>query len=67
MEERRAHMEEMKKQIADIHRIITGNGHPEDGLLFKVAQHNRFIVFWEKLGWVVVVAVVGIWIKTLFS
>lgn len=60
-------MEEMKKQIADIHRIITGNGHPEEGLVFKVAQHARFISFWEKFGWVVVIATVGTLIKSFFK
>lgn len=58
--ERRQGMDEMKRQIADIHKILTGNGQPESGLVFKVAQHGRFIGFWEKFGWVILTALAGV-------
>lgn len=28
----------MDKQIGDIHRILTGNGHPENGLVFRLVR-----------------------------
>lgn len=57
-------MDEMKKQINDIHKILTGNGNPESGLVFKVAQNTRFVKFWEKFGWIVIIASVGTFIKS---
>lgn len=49
-------LERMSKKIDEIHAIILGNGHPENGLVFKVAHHTSFIRFWEKFGWAVIVA-----------
>lgn len=49
-------MLELKKKIDEIHHIIIGNGEPEKSLVFKVAQHSRFIGFWEKFGWAVILS-----------
>lgn len=46
------------EKLDKIYEIITGNGSPEDGLVFKVAQHGRFVQFWEKFwGWILSAAI----------
>jgi len=49
-----------RMKIDKIYLILTGNGHPEEGLVFKVAQNTRFVKFWEKFGWAFVVAMLGV-------
>ncbi len=39
---------EAREKLDQILVILTGNGHPEDGLVFKVAQQGKFVSFWEK-------------------
>lgn len=53
-------MQEMKAQISDIHRILTGNGHPENGLVFKVALHGKHVNFMEKFGGWILAGAVGL-------
>lgn len=48
-EERRIDMIEMKKQVADIHKILTGNGTPEKGLVFVVAKHREYFSALTKI------------------
>ena len=45
---------EMKESIDDIHQILTGNGKPQEGLVFKVAKNTDHRRFMEKWGWLVV-------------
>lgn len=53
-------MEEMKKQIDDIHKILTGNGSPKDGLVFKVAIVEQHVQFFNKFGWLILTGAVSI-------
>lgn len=36
-------MEEMKQQIKDMHKILTGNDKPEEGIVFRVAMFEMDI------------------------
>ena len=45
---------EMKESIDDIHQILTGNGKPQEGLVFKVAKNTDHRHFMSKWGWLVV-------------
>lgn len=75
----RKEMSEALKKINAMHTILTGNGYPENGLVFKVAQHKKvidvidseqvilkvqkhhgFVRFWERFGWMVLIALAGI-------
>jgi hypothetical protein len=35
-------LKDMSEKMKDIHTLITGNGHPEEGILFRVAQNSLF-------------------------
>lgn len=48
------------KKIDDIHIILTGNGHPEAGLVFKVAQNTKFVNFWERFWGLILTASIGV-------
>jgi hypothetical protein len=57
------HCKEMsgtRKQIADIHKVVLGNGHPEEGLVFKVAIVEQHVKFMNKFGWLILTGAVGI-------
>lgn len=49
-------LHDLKKKIDEIHHIIIGNGEPEKGLAYKVAQHAEFVAFWKRFGWAVIVS-----------
>jgi len=53
-------MDEMKQQISDIHRILTGNGDPKKGLVFKMAMVEDHVGFMKKFGWLILTAAVGL-------
>ena len=48
------------KQVGDIHLILSGNGHPEEGLVFKVAKVTEFMEFWQKFGWLILAGFAGV-------
>lgn len=48
------------KRVDDIHLILTGNGHPEEGLLYKNQKNTEFRMFWMKFGWMILGGVAGI-------
>lgn len=50
----------MRQKINDMHTILLGNGKPEDGLAFKVAQHAEFIGFWKRFWWLILGAIVAV-------
>lgn len=61
--------DDLKKAFESIEQIkvmLTGNGHPEEGLIYKNQKNTEFRNFWEKIGWVVIVAVIGILVKSFF-
>ena len=51
-----AELIEIKKKIDEIHHIIIGNGEPEKGLAYKVAQHAEFVAFCKRFGWAFIVS-----------
>lgn len=53
-------LESIEKKQDQILLILTGNGKPEEGLSFRVAQHAEFVGFWKRFGWVVLGALAGI-------
>lgn len=59
-EERRNGMDEMKKQIADIHKMLTGNGDPKAGLVFKVAIVEQHVKFMNTFGGWILAGAVGV-------
>lgn len=44
-------LEEAIEKIDLIYEILVGNGKPEGSIVFKVAEHEKFISFWKKFGW----------------
>lgn len=58
--ERRVGMDEMKRQIADIHRILTGNGEPKKGLVFKMAVVEDHVRFMKRFGWLILTVSIGL-------
>lgn len=59
-EDRRFDMEEMKKQIGDIHKMLTGNGDPKAGLVFKVAVVEQHVTFMNTFGGWILAGAVGV-------
>jgi len=48
-----------QKQISDIHAVLLGStegGRTTTGLVSEVKEHRRFIKFWEKFVWAIIVA-----------
>lgn len=62
----RQELKDAVQSLKEIKLILTGNGHPEDGLVYKNQKNTEFRNFWEKIGWAVIVAVVGILVKSCF-
>lgn len=58
--ERREGMEEMRKQIADIHKVLLGNGDPKKGLVYKVAVVETHVSFMNRFGWLILTSAVGL-------
>ena len=48
------------KSIDDIHHILTGNGNPEEGLVYMTRKNTDFRLFWERFGWLVLAAFAGV-------
>lgn len=49
--------ESLLQGVKDIQHILTGNGSPENGLVYKNQKNTDFRLFWEKFGWLVFGAV----------
>lgn len=49
-------LKELKEKVDQIHKVLLGNGEPEKGLAFKVAQHAEFVGFWKRFGWAFIVS-----------
>lgn len=47
-------------ELGEIRQILTGGSRPQDGLMFRVAQHGDFIIFWQKFGWLVLAGFSGV-------
>ena len=52
--------QKLLKQIDDIHLILSGNGHPEEGLIYKTQQNTEFRLFWERFGWLILAGFAGV-------
>lgn len=48
------------EDVRNIRLVLTGNGHPETGVVFKVAQHASFVGFWQKFGWLILAGFAGV-------
>lgn len=53
-------MKDTREQVAQMYKIITGNGRPQDGLAFRVAQHAEFVGFWKRFGWLILGAIIAV-------
>ena len=51
---------ETKEFRNKLNHTLFGNGKPEEGLFYKTHENTKFRLFWERFGWVVLVAVAGI-------
>jgi len=49
--------ETLLQNVKDIKIILTGNGHPENGLVYKSQKNTDFRLFWEKFGWLILAAI----------
>lgn len=61
MEERRVQcvlhekmLADMSKQIAEIHKAIYGNGHPENSLMMQANLNTRFRLGCESMGRIII-------------
>lgn len=45
-------------------KTIYGNGNPEEGLVFRAVKNTEFRQFWEKILWVMIIAVIGALIRS---
>lgn len=52
--------ENLIQSVKDIHLILTGNGHPENGLVYKSHRNTEFRLFWEKFGWIILAGFAGV-------
>lgn len=55
-----AEVGDIRKKIRDIHEILTGNGKPESGLVFKVAIVTNHVNFMNRFGWLILTGAVGV-------
>lgn len=53
-------MGQTRSQIADMHKIITGNGKPKEGLVFKVAKVEEHVDFVRAVWWKVLAGAIGV-------
>lgn len=53
-------MEPTRKQIADMHYVLTGNGDPKKGLVFKVAVVEEHVSFMKRFGALILTGAVGV-------
>jgi hypothetical protein len=52
--------ERLFKLVDDIHKILMGNGTPENGLVYKSQRNTDFRIFWERFGWLILAAFAGV-------
>ena len=50
-------LKRMSKQVSDLHKVITGNGDPTTGILFKVAENTIFRKKVDKVIWTLAILV----------
>lgn len=53
-------MEVTRKQVADMYHIITGNGDPKKGLVFKVAKVEEHVDLVHQVWWKILCGAVGV-------
>jgi hypothetical protein len=53
-------MEGTRKQVSDIHKMLTGNGDPVAGLVFKVAIVEQHVKFMNTFGGWILAGAVGV-------
>ena len=57
------------KSISEIHKIVTGNGNPENGLIVKTTRMSEKIKNMTttlKIHWGLLILVIGVAVKTAF-
>lgn len=50
-------LKQANETLRKIELIMTGNGHPEQGLIYRVNKNTDFRMFWERFGWLILGAV----------
>lgn len=53
-------METTRKQVSDMYHIITGNGNPKQGLVFKVAKVEEHVDLVHQVWWKILAGAVGV-------
>lgn len=53
-------MEETRKQVKSMYHIITGNGNPKNGLVFKLAIVEEHVTFMKKFGALILAGAIGL-------
>ena len=52
--------QEIKVANKKFENTLTGNGHPQDGLIYKVELNTNFRSFWERFGWLILAGFAGV-------
>lgn len=52
--------EDAMEEINIHEKILNGNGHPENGLVYKAERNTEFRLFWQKFGWLILAGFSGI-------
>ena len=51
---------ETKKTNQKLEETLNGNGHPENGLIYKNHKNTEFRLFWERFGWLILAGFAGV-------
>lgn len=53
-------LECLEDQVQSVKKLLTGNGHPEDGVILRLDRTERTVSGLRKIFWVIVVAVAAV-------
>lgn len=53
-------VDETRDQIAKIYHVITGNGDPKEGLVYKVSRVEEHVSFMQEFGWKILAGAIGV-------
>lgn len=49
----------VKVKLDRLDNLLTGKDKPAEGVLFKIEEHERFIKFMRRFGWLVITLITG--------
>ena len=55
-----AFRDELNREIAKITVTLNGNGHPENGLIYKAERNTEFRLFFQRFGWIILAGFAGV-------